>query len=683
MTVMPRPAICLRHVYVLLGFSLLAFAFALRLVYWEAGVFQVDEYISMLAVQMTVEKGAPVLPSGLLYSQGAIFSYLAAVLVRLVGFSEEIVRWLSMLAGLLVVVLFWRIAHRLFNSRAAAMIALALAALDPSMIVWAGRARMYAVAHVFVMLTLYFLLMGFVVRPGRRYRLAAALSFLAATLSHSVTVVMLPPLVLAVLIVVWLSQKYTNQAWASHLMRWELGMFALIASLAVGVGVAYQVPNLSPSAGESGGQANGVLASIGGVLAKFLDPGLGWNRVDDYVYWFTLNGYLFLSVLVLAAVGHALYHLVKGRAAAADMVTIFLGLVTVLTVGELAFLLDRSWRETRYMYLLGLTPFVLAASWGLAHVGALLGRRLHLQGITWQQAGPLAGGALIVAFGLLPALDAAGTEGTGGYNEAFGWVKAQWQPGDLVATVHPSASYLYLGRGDFYASQDIARVLLDPETEENVDRYIGSPLIDSVPGLNAALDAPGRLWFVVDTGRLFSRYSPLFSQQVFARMDMVQQSGIVLVFLEKPGAGPLPAEPSQLVEGDWPGIIALGGFNFDRSKLAPGASSQLDLYWRPAPVVPDAEYKIFVHLRNGDNETVAQADHFLLQGYVRGEILLDLAARGEWLRESVLLNLPLEYQTGEYRLLVGLYDPGTFERPALANDASGENAVVLEVIPVP
>jgi hypothetical protein len=40
-------------------------------------------------------------------------------------------------------------------------------------------------------------------------------------------------------------------------------------------------------------------------------------------------------------------------------------------------------------------------------------------------------------------------------------------------TVHPSAAYLYLGRSDYYATQVTARVLVDDESEEVVDRYVG------------------------------------------------------------------------------------------------------------------------------------------------------------------------------------------------------------------
>ncbi|MCS7261428.1 MAG: hypothetical protein NZ765_11750, partial [Anaerolineae bacterium] len=66
-------------------------AFLLRADRVVARVFHVDEYISMLAAQMTAVKGVPVLPSGILYPQGLLTSYLAAPFVWLsIGVQEEL-----------------------------------------------------------------------------------------------------------------------------------------------------------------------------------------------------------------------------------------------------------------------------------------------------------------------------------------------------------------------------------------------------------------------------------------------------------------------------------------------------------------------------------------------------------------------------------------------------------------
>jgi 4-amino-4-deoxy-L-arabinose transferase-like glycosyltransferase len=132
-------------------------AFVLRLQHLLARVFHIDEYISMLAAQMTVEKGAPIFPSGLFYDHGLLVSYLTAPFISLLGFSEEIARWPSLLIGLVTVASFYVVGSKLFKSQAAGLFAMAFAVLDPTMIVWSARVRMYALAGLFMLLALHFL----------------------------------------------------------------------------------------------------------------------------------------------------------------------------------------------------------------------------------------------------------------------------------------------------------------------------------------------------------------------------------------------------------------------------------------------------------------------------------------------------------------------------------------------
>jgi hypothetical protein len=297
-------------------------------------------------------------------------------------------------------------------------------------------------------------------------------------------------------------------------------------------------------------------------------------------------------------------------------------------------------------------------------------------------------GTLLGIIGILglwgsPAIAAANIQGTGGYDTAFMWVREHWQEGDQVMTVHPSASYLYLGRSDYYATQGTARVLLDDESEEVVDRYVGSQLLDSVEALNQVLSEEGRLWFVVDTNRLVSRYDPLFTQQVFAQMDVVYQAGEVLVFLSRPYPQPVPAEPSTIVNANFSDLIELGGYSLDLGAIAPDGTVQLGLYWRPLTGQFTRVYKVFVQLRNEQNQTVAQADHYMLEGFLTGSIIAQLRDQNQWLRDTADLTLPQELPSGTYRLLVGLYDPDTFERVPVVADQSGENAVILESVSVP
>jgi hypothetical protein len=242
---------------------------------------------------------------------------------------------------------------------------------------------------------------------------------------------------------------------------------------------------------------------------------------------------------------------------------------------------------------------------------------------------------------------------------------------------------LYLGRSDYYATQRTARVLLDEESEELIDRYVGSQLLDSVDALNSAVSEQGRLWFVVDTNRLFARYEPFFVQQIFAQMDVAYRAGEVLVFLSRPYPQIVPTEPDVVVAANFDDLIELGGYSLDLGAIAPDRTLQLGLYWRPLASHFSKVYKVFVQLRNGQGQTVAQADHYIFEGFITGSILNQLGQEREWLRDTADLALPQELPPGTYRLLVGLYDPETLERLPVVADQSGENAVILETVTVP
>jgi hypothetical protein len=137
--------------------------------------------------------------------------------------------------------------------------------------------------------------------------------------------------------------------------------------------------------------------------------------------------------------------------------------------------------------------------------------------------------------------------------------------------------------------------------------------------------------------------------------------------------------------GNFSNVIVLEGYSLPTS-MAPDGSLPLGLYWRPISAPPSRPFKVFVQLRNGLGETIAQADHFIYEG------LLDvrqwdhtLTEPGAWLRDTADLAIPLPFSPGQgpYRLYVGFYDPGTLQRLPLVNDTSGENAVIVELPALP
>jgi hypothetical protein len=163
-------------------------------------------------------------------------------------------------------------------------------------------------------------------------------------------------------------------------------------------------------------------------------------------------------------------------------------------------------------------------------------------------------------------------------------------------------------------------------------------------------------------------------------MDDVHRSGEVYVFVSRPFPTPLPAEPTTLLDNNLGNVIRLGGYSLDPTAIAADGTVSLGLYWRPIGD-PSRALKVFVQLRDGQGQTIAQADHFIYEGLLTLDEWNKLRKEGEWLRDSADLRvpLPLPADGGPYRIYVGLYDPATLKRVPVLNDTSGENAVVINL----
>jgi 4-amino-4-deoxy-L-arabinose transferase-like glycosyltransferase len=665
---------------------LLLIGFWLRLSLYLGQVYHIDEFTSMLAATMVAQGGLPIMPSGLFYDHGLLLSYLSGAFVALFGFSEWVARWPVLLVSVFTIVAYYVTAQRLFGSRTTGLLAAVLATFDSFSIVWGVRARMYTLAHLFVLLSLALLLEGTLKRPSQRTRYLF-LAFLAAALfSHTVAFLIVPPLAILIFVFTWVYRR----EWLRNLRLWPEISATLVVLVVVLVVVALgqtgsTVPLQDPNADAP--------APLGlEFLRGFFFPGLEWFRFDNFVGFFEASAYRWLCFAIGISLLATCYRLLRRAATFADIAFLFLALFLPLVIFELGALLTENWHKSRYLFILVLPAFFLLSAESLARLLRWLAYLVSR--LSWNSSRrkwvaaimPLVGVVLVIAVWGPAAWDTAHAQGTGNYNTAFTFVRENWQPGDKVMTIQPAAAYLYLGQCDYYANQVSANVLEDTEDEtlSFVDRYTGSPLIDTEEELNHVLaNGGGRLWFVVDIFRLYSRFEPFFAQQVFAQMDVAYQAGEVLVFLSRPYPQPVPAEPSTIVNANFSDLIELGGYSIDLGTIAPDGSVQLGLYWRPLTGQFTKIYKVFVQLRNEQDQIVAQADHYVFEGFLTGSIMAQLRDQNQWLRDTADLILPQGLPSGTYRLLVGLYDPDTLERVPVVADRSGENAVILKTVSVP
>jgi 4-amino-4-deoxy-L-arabinose transferase-like glycosyltransferase len=674
---------------------LLLVGFGVRLSFYLGHVYHIDEYISMLAATMVAQRGLPILPSGLFYDHGLLFSLLSGAFVALLGFSEEVARWPTLLISVLTIAVYYAAAKELFGSRIAGLLACALVAFDGLSIEWGARARMYALAHLFVLLSVASLLKSTLKNPSRRGRYLFLLFLGGALLSHTISFIIVPTLA----ILLFLFTLIYRREWLSSPGLWQQVLIALVvlivAMAVVAVGQTGSTVSLQDSAADSP-------PPLGlEFLRGFFLPGLEWSRFDDLIGFFLVPGYRWLFILIFLSLLLTLYRLLRHTVRFSDVAFLFLALFVATTVLELGGLFTHNWQKTRYLFMVALPAFLLLSAESLARL--LRGAAFLLMSLSKGAVRPKLANTLVSVAGIgivvgawgPTAWDVGGARGTGDYNTAFAAVRENWQPGDRVMTVHPSAAFLYLGRCDYYANQVSAKVLSvdeDAGTEGGtivdtdsslVDRYTGSPLIDSAEELNTVLAEGHRIWFVVDQSRLYRRYDLLFVQQVFAQMDVFERTGGVLAFLRQPYPRPIPEEPAVSLNANFSDMIELGGYSLDLDGIAPDGTVQLGLYWQPLVAEFSKAYKVFVQLRNEDDQIVAQADHFVFENLLTASVLIQAMQKGQWLRDTADLELPADLPSGTYRLLVGLYDPDTSERLPLVVDQSGENAVILETVSIP
>jgi 4-amino-4-deoxy-L-arabinose transferase-like glycosyltransferase len=660
--------------------------FWIRLSFMLGEIYHIDEFISMLAAVMVAERGLPILPSGLFYDHGLLFSFFSGAFVALSSFKEEVARWPALLSSVLTIAVYFTAARRLFGSRPAGLLAATLVALDELSMVWGARARMYTQAHFFVLLSLALLLESTLKQPSPRRRYWFLFFLAAALLSHTVTFLILAPLAATLLLFTifyrrdWLWQRY---GWLQAIVAGGVvaGALVVVALGQTGSTVSLQDPNAAATAP----------AGLD-FLQGFFAPGLFDDRFDDLLDFFQTPAYAWLLPLLALSLLVSLYRLLRRRTTFADIVVLFLTLFVVLVILEQATLLTGNWRKARYLFMIALPAFFLLSAQSLALIGQGMYYLISLPGrsaasLAWAKTlTPLWGVALIIFMWGADAWDTAHAQGAGNYNTAFEFVGENWQPGDKVMTVHPSAAYLYAGHSDYYANQVSAKVI-DDEEDTPLDRYTGTPLIDSVEKFNQVLRQSRRVWFVVDDSRLYRRYEPFFTQQIFAQMDHLQSWGGVIVFISKLHPRPAAAEPMVRQSGNFNDLIHLEGYSLDPATITPDGLLPVTLFWRPAIETPPpvGVPKVFTQLRNNQGETIAQADHFIYEGLLTLHAWQDLYKANEWLRDTadLQLPLPLPVEDGPYQIYIGLYNPATFERVPLLNDASGENAVVLSLPALP
>ncbi|HUW96490.1 MAG TPA: glycosyltransferase family 39 protein [Anaerolineae bacterium] len=660
-----------RRLYALLVLGLLMIAgLCLRIVYASSISLHVDEFISLLAIRAILQHGYPLLPSGTLYEQGLLFSYIEAPLLGIFGFSATVGRALSVAASLATIAVVYYAGSKLF-SRHVGLVAAALTALSPESIAWGSRVRMYALLQLLVQLSIWFLWRGGTESKGARYRWAAILCYLGALFTHPVSVLLLVPLLLA-LVLLRGPRGMLKPASIPELLVPLCGILATLVLKAVGQpgqleALAESRPYLAPSLN--------VMEGLRPIAPFFTNT----ERIPLTVL--AALGLVLVIMLVLSARARASVGLdQRGLRAPLFLYTILGG-----TVLEMVFLVGPTWRDTRYLFMLEPIFFLIASWMATVAVHWVCRRVRHGMPSGWHDRLPerrvawLATSLLVVAACLLvlPAARTTLARQEWGYDLAFEYLGQQWRDGDAVMTIVPYACQLYVPRCDYYVSGKGYEEYVFDRNGVLIDRWIGAPLLTSASQLESVLSENPRTWLVVDGWRLAARFDLDFVRTVAEQMGVVYEAQGVRVLLaegRRPTAEPATGKPLAASFGEQ---IELVRYELSSDDALPGSDLHLTLYWQALRAVSE-EYTVFVHLRGEDGATISQDDYPPLK---------NLYPTYYWSEDQVVpdprvLSVPQGAAHGWYRLEVGLYDSRGGQRlPVVDQSGSqGGDFVVVDYI---
>ncbi len=638
--------------------ALLGLALWLRWRYVREISLYVDEFTTLWAARQVQNHGAPIMPSGVLYTRGLLASYVEALFLGLFGFSYTVGRLPSVLFGLATVVAVWRIGRREWPTSlligVGGLAAIGLTLL-PEAIVWSSRARFYAQLQFFALLTVwaaYRFVTGYGVRdsddgdtrqstiPNPQSKILTrpwlfVACFVLALFSQEETILLYP----ATLAATWWWRGWR------FLLRREVLLAHLVCVAAMLVRLAIEIVG-QPGYFET-------------IQAERPYVGLAFDLVGAWrVYgpllaaperlpW-TLAG-LAATLAALAALFRA-----YGRLLALPrfhQATLFFALHFGFVLAVILALVGATWRESRYLFLvqpLWLLVGAAGAVWLIERAADLLAPTRRPR-VATSIVVTVAAAALL---GSYPAAARLFSQQVEGYDQALGLLSSVRLTGDVILSPQPPACALVLGACDYYALQRGYEEFVIPRGGVLIDRWTGSPLLNRTEQLAELIRQGPRVWFVTDSFRLATRYEPDFVNTMIDQFDLEhQRRGVMVLRAEGWRAPPMLPISRTLAPPASFAPLALTGWA--RNEAAPGDALHVTLWWR-ADTPITAQYNTSLRVVAADGQTVAQNDGPPARGLIPTNLFFD-APRPD----PKLVALPDDLPPGRYRLDVAAYDVAT------------------------
>ncbi|GAB4428098.1 MAG: hypothetical protein Kow0031_08230 [Anaerolineae bacterium] len=655
----------------LAALSVITAAFALRVEFLGQFNFHIDEFYTLAAAKFIAQSGAPRYPTGLFYDPGLPYTYLIGGLFRLFDYSEALARWPAVIFGALAVATLIRLGRVALRSAGVGLLAGLWLALSLESVEWGGRARMISLAQWLALVSVLLLWLG-LMRNSARARWGFAAGYGLTLFSHFSTVVLLPAWGAAAGVLWWLK---------AIRLRWSLvrdGLLALaVAGFALSSGVIFQPP---PGPDFELGATN-LGNKTGALTEKFLEfpPDLP-HAADAYLPWFIALPHGPLLALAALGIAASLWRALKKRPRRRDIGALYLAAIFVTVMLVLVLVISPHWQRSRYLLMQVQGVYLLLAAHGGRELLALVAPRLKNRAL---RTALVAATVIALTAPFVAALDSVLTAGSNGwlrYDLAAGFIAKNKSDADKIITMAAPAALFYLDQNDYYLVQSSPKLITRPDGQPG-DRYSGALWLDSAGQLSPLLAGPDKIWLLVEEFWLFNSYDGYLQQQILFQMDKLWGEGGVWAMASRPGAWPLAREMETPVPAEFVDGTRLLGYSAEPLPPVPGGTLYLTLFWQAGQIPFGA--KVFVHLRDEQNNTISQADHFIYDGKVPGSRWSDLSENDSAVRDGAALAVPFDLTPGRYRLIIGFYHPETFERLPVVNDQSGENGVILSEWQVP
>jgi hypothetical protein len=147
-------------IYIFLFLLILIFGLFLRVYHLDSQSYWIDESYSVNAALNIIEKGKPILDSGVNYSRSKLFHYPLALMIYIFGNNEYSTRILSVISGTIMIIVLFFLVKKVSGVYVALISSFLWAFLSLS-IAWSRQSRMYAMFQLFFFLTIYLFLKGY------------------------------------------------------------------------------------------------------------------------------------------------------------------------------------------------------------------------------------------------------------------------------------------------------------------------------------------------------------------------------------------------------------------------------------------------------------------------------------------------------------------------------------------